>query len=75
MPTSIQLLLIAFGIYFATRSVIDGMIISTPAFGYFLADGLSADIGIPLFLLSCLVFGAVLLIRMQDVRNIKTKPK
>jgi hypothetical protein len=75
MPTSIQLLLIAFGIYVATRSILDGMIISTPAFGFWIADGLTADIAIPLFLLSCFVFGAVLLVRMKDDRYTKAKPK
>ena len=74
MPTSIQLILIAFGIYFATKSILDGMIISLPAFSFWIADGLPADIGIPLFLSGCLFFGAVLLIRMKNVRDTKTKP-
>lgn len=65
MPNAIQILFIAFSIYLATKYMLYGLAVGTPSIAYFLAESLPVSFGVPLYLFSCFVFGAVLLTSME----------
>ena len=75
-PPIFQLLIIAFGLFLVIKSVYSGALIGILPLGWFVADGLPSSLAVPIWLLSSLIFGLLLLIRLgKNDRNTKKLPQ